>query len=76
MSTTTTFYVSSSDNKIRRCNEPSREYFVPGGKKEGKAKYIIEVFGGNHETVAKELRDMLDASGMSDKIYKIKVESR
>jgi hypothetical protein len=76
MSTTTTFYVSSKDNKIRRTTEPSREYFVPGGKKEGKASYIIEVFGGNHETVAKNLRDMLDVSGMSDKIYKIKVESR
>ena len=76
MSTTSTFYVSSSDNKVRRCNEPSREYFIPGGKKQGKAKYIIEVFGDNNETVAKQVRDMVDSSIMSDKIYKIKVETR
>ncbi len=75
MSTTSTFYVSSSDNKVRRCNEPSREYFIPGGKKQGKAKYIIEVFGGNNEAVAKQVRDMVDSSNMSDKIYKIKVET-
>lgn len=75
MSNTTTFYVSSKDNKIRRTTEPSREYFIPGGKKEGQAKYIIEVFGHSHESFAKELRDALDASGMSSKIYKIKIET-
>jgi hypothetical protein len=76
MSTTSTFYVSSSDNKVRRCNEPSREYFIPGGKKQGKAKYIIEVFGYNQDVVAKQVRDMVDSSNMSNKIYKIKVETR
>jgi hypothetical protein len=76
MSNTSTFYVSSKDNKIRRTTEPSREYFVPGGSKEGQAKYIIEVFGNNHEAFAKQLRDALDASNLSDKIYKIKIETR
>lgn len=75
MADTSTFYVSSKDNKIRETTEPSREYFIPGGSKEGKAKYIIEVFGYNHEAVAKKVRDMLDSSGMSDNIYKIKIET-
>jgi len=76
MSTTSTFYVSSSDNKVRRCNEPTREYFIPGGKKQGKAKYIIEVFGYNHDVVAKQVRDMVDSSNMSNRLFKIKVETR
>jgi hypothetical protein len=76
MPTTDTFYVSSKDNKVRRVTEPSREYFIPGGKKEGKAKYIIEVFGYNHEKVANEVRDMVDKGGMTDKLFEIRVETR
>ena len=76
MSTTTTFYVSTKDNRVRRTTEPSREYFVRGGTKEGKAKYIIEVFGYNHEETAKKVRDMVDLAGMQDKIFTIKVSTR
>jgi hypothetical protein len=76
MSTTTTFYVSSKDNKVRRTTEPSREYFIPEGKKVGKAKYLIEVFGGNHEKVANDVRNMVDLSGMQDKLFTIKVSTR
>lgn len=76
MSNTSTFYVSSSDNKVRKTTEPDREYFIRGGKKEGKAKYIIEVFGYDHEYFAKKVRDIVDTSGMSHRFVKIKVETR
>jgi hypothetical protein len=76
MATTDTFYVSTKDNRVRRTTEPSREYFIRGGKKEGQAKYIIEVFGHSHEETAKEVRDMVDRGEMSDKIFRIKVEMR
>jgi hypothetical protein len=76
MANTDTFYVSTKDNKVRRTTEPSREYFIRGGIKEGKAKYIIEVFGYNHEETAKKVRDMVDSAGMQDKLFHIKVETK
>lgn len=76
MANTDTFYVSTKDNKVRRTSEPSREYFVRGGTKEGKAKYIIEVFGYNHEATAKKVRDMVDLADMQDKLFHIKVETK
>ena len=76
MANTDTFYVSTKDNKVRRTTEPSREYFVRGGTKEGKAKYIIEVFGYNHEETAKKVRDMVDSAGMQDKLFTIRVETK
>jgi hypothetical protein len=76
MANTDTFYVSTKDNRVRRTTEPSREYFVRGGTKEGKAKYLIEVFGGNHEKVANDVRNMVDLSGMQDKLFTIKVSTR
>ena len=76
MPTTETYYVSTKDNKVRRTTEPSREYFIYGGKKEGKAKYIIEVFGYNQEKVANEVRDMVDKGGMQDRLFTIRVETR
>ncbi len=76
MANTDTFYVSSKDNKVRRTTEPSREYFIRGGSKEGKAKYIIEVFGYNHEETAKKIRDMVDKAGMQDELFHIKVETK
>jgi hypothetical protein len=76
MANTDTFYVSTEDNRVRRTTEPSREYFVRGGTKESKAKYIIEVFGYNHEETAKKVRDMVDLAGMQDKIFTIKVSTR
>ena len=74
--TTETYYVSSKDNKVRRTTEASREYFRHEGKKEGQAKYLIEVFGYNHEKVANEVRDMVDLSGMQDKLFTIRVSMR
>jgi hypothetical protein len=76
MANTDTFYVSTKDNKVRRTTEPSREYFIRGGTKEGKAKYIIEVFGYNHEETAKKVRDMVDSAGMQDKLFTIRVETK
>jgi len=76
MPTTDYFYVSSKDNSVRRTTEPTREYFIPNGKKEGDAKYIIEVFGYNHHETAKKVRDMVDKAGMSDELFTIKVETR
>jgi hypothetical protein len=76
MPTTDTFYVSSKDNRVRRTTEPGREYFIRGGKKEGQAKYLIEVFGTNNHEVAKEVRDMVDKGGMGNKLFSIRVETR
>ena len=76
MAYTETFYVGTSDNKVRKTTEPSREYFIPNGKKEGKAKYIIEVFGDNHKEVANKVRDMIDAANMSNDIFEIRIETK
>ena len=76
MPTTDHFYVSTKDNKVRRTTEPSREYFVTGGKKSGQAKYIIEVFGYNHQSVAEKVRDMVDKGGMANDLFTIKVNTK
>jgi hypothetical protein len=76
MPTTDTFYVRTKDNKVKKPKAPSREYFVAGAKYEGQAKYFIEVFGYNHEKVANEVRDMVDLSGMQDKLFTIRVSMR
>ena len=76
MPTTDYFYVSSKDNSVRKTTEPTREYFIPEGKKLGKAKYIIEVFGYNHLETAKKVRDMVDKAEMSDELFTIKVGTR
>jgi hypothetical protein len=73
---TETYYVSSKDNKVRRTTEASREYFRHEGKKEGQAKYLIEVFGYGQEETAKKVRDMVDLAGMQDKLFTIKVNTR
>jgi hypothetical protein len=71
------FYVSSKDNSVRKTTEPKREYFIPNGKKEGYAKYIIEVFGHhNHHETAKKVRDMVDKAGMSNELFTIQVGTR
>ena len=76
MPNTESFYVSSKDNKVRKTKGPSQDYFYPGSKYEGKAKYLIEVFGYNHEKVANEVRDMVDKSGMANKLFTIRVSTR
>lgn len=76
MPTTDYFYVSTKDNKVRKTNESSREYFLPDGKKYGQAKYIIEVFGYNHQSVAEKVRDMVDKGGMTQDLFTIRVETR
>jgi hypothetical protein len=73
---TETFYVSTKTNKVKETTEPSREYFLPSGKKSGKAKYIIEVFGYRHKETAERVRDMVDAAGMGPDLYTIRVETR
>jgi activator of 2-hydroxyglutaryl-CoA dehydratase len=76
MPVTEIFYVSTKDNKVRKTTETGREYFVSGGKKEGQAKYLIEVFGYGHEKLANEVRDMVDKGGMDQKLFRIRVETR
>ncbi len=76
MAYTETFYVGTSDNKVRKTTEPSMQYFIPGGKKEGKAKYIIEVFGYNHKEIATKVRDMVDSADMSNDIFEIRIETK
>ena len=74
MATTNTFYVSTKDNKLRKSQTSSREYFIKGGKKEGQAKYIIEVFGNNHQKVAKKIQKIIETAGMHNDLYLIKAE--
>jgi hypothetical protein len=76
MATTSTFYVSTKDNKVRPTQSNCREYFRPDGDHYGKAKYIIEVFGYNHKKTAKKFRDVLDSSGLSTEIFSIKIEEK
>ncbi len=76
MATTERFYVSTKDNRIRNVVDNPRQYFMEGGKHEGKAKYIIEVFGDNHKHTAMKVRDMVDNSGMTNELFTIKVETR
>ena len=76
MATTNYFYLSSKDNSVRKTTEPTREYFIPNGKKVGQAKYIIEVFGDNHLETAKKVRDMVDKAEMSDELFTIKVGTK
>ena len=76
MASSSEFYVSTSDNRVRPTTEPSREYFMEDGLKAGKAKYIIEVFGYSHQQTANELRDILHSSGFDKKIFNITVEMR
>jgi len=76
MPTTDYFYVSSKDNSVNKTTEPTREYFIPNGKKVGEAKYLIEVFGDNHYETAKKVKDMVDKAEMSDNLFTIRVETR
>lgn len=76
MSTTSTFYVSTKDNKVRPTQSNSREYFRPDGNHYGKAKYIIEVFGYDHKQTAKKFRDVLDKSGLSHTITSIRIDEK
>lgn len=76
---TETFYVSTSDNKIRPINGNPSDYFNPSlnnPKKYGKAKYCIEVFGYNHKKTAEMVRDIIDEKGLSDKLFRVRVETR
>jgi hypothetical protein len=70
------FYVSSKDNSVKSTNYSSEDFFLPDGKKNGEAKYIIEVFGYNHFETAKKVRDMVDNAKMENNLFTIKVETR
>ena len=70
------FYVSTKTNKVKEVKEANREYFLPDGKKSGKAKYIVEVFGYRHKETAERVRDMVDAAGMGPDLFTIRVETR
>jgi hypothetical protein len=75
---TETFFVSTKSNKVKPVNENPTSYFNPDSKSKnlGKAKYIIEVFGYNHQKVAEEIRDVIDEKRLSDKLFRIRVETR
>lgn len=76
---TETFYVSTKDNRVRPITDGNTsQYFNPDWKSKnlGKAKYCIEVFGYNHKKVAKQIRDVIDKEGLSDKLFRVRVETR
>jgi hypothetical protein len=70
------FYVSTKNNSVKKRTEADREYFIPEGKKLGKAKYLIDVFGYNHLETAKKVRDMVDNGNMSNNLFSIRVETK
>lgn len=72
MAHTEHFYVSSK-GEVKKTTKPSREYFR---EKNSEAKYIIEVFGHNQESVANQVKNMVDTAGMEDKLFTIRVETR
>lgn len=76
MASTQSFYVSTKDNKLRITTAPFREYFIKRGRKEGQAKYIIEVFGYQHVKVAKDIKEMVQKAGMQNDLFVIRVETR
>jgi hypothetical protein len=75
---TETYYVSTEDNEVRETTNNISSYFLPiyDKKNYGKAKYCIEVFGYNHKETATKIRDIIDKEGMSDKLFKIRVETK
>jgi hypothetical protein len=75
---TETFFVSTETNKVKPVDGNTSSYFnlEQKGKNLGKAKYIIEVFGYNHQKVAEEIRDIIDEKQLSDKLFKIRVETK
>lgn len=74
MCTSETFYVSTKTNKVKKTTEPDREYFK-GGKKDGKAEYLIEIFGYNHKENAKKVQRMVENSELKNNLFFIKVET-
>ena len=52
----------------------SREYWIKGGKAEGKIDTEIEVFGYNHKQEAELLYNALKNAGLEDRYYSIKIE--
>jgi hypothetical protein len=78
MPVTETFYVSTETNEVISVDGNPSTYFNPEqkGKNLGKAKYIIEVFGYNHKNVAEQVRDIIDEKQMTDKLFRIRVETR
>jgi hypothetical protein len=75
---TETFFVSTKTNKVKPVDGNTSSYFNPDWKSKnlGKAKYIIEVFGYNHQKVAEEIRDIIDEKQLSDKLFHIRVETK
>jgi len=75
---TETYYVSSKTNKVKRVEGNPSSYFNTDWKSQnlGKANYCIEVFGYNHEKVAEQIRDIIDEKGLSNKLFRIRVETR
>ncbi len=75
---TETYYVSTKSNKVKPIDGNPTSYFDPNweSKNLGKAKYIIEVFGYDHQKVAEEIRDVIDEKRLSDKLFRIRVETR
>ena len=74
-----TYYVSVKDNQVKPITDNVSSYWDDDydGKNYGKAKYCIEVFSdSDHIEIAKQIRDIIDEKGMSDKLFTIKVETK
>jgi hypothetical protein len=76
MATTAHFIVDKKTKKIKNSGEPSHEYWMPGGKKEGTIDMEISVFGYDHEKHAKEVYEALKKAGLHDKYFKIKISPK
>jgi len=76
---TESYFVSVKDNEVKPMTDNFSSYWQPiyGGKNYGKAKYCIQVFStSNHIEIAKQIRDIIDEKGMSDKLFTIRLETK
>ncbi len=72
--TTSNFVVSTKTKQLLPAGSfNSREYWMAGGKAEGKIDTEIEVFGNNHKAEAELLLKALKAAGLADRYFKITI---
>ena len=72
---TETFYVSTSDNSVRKSTDNRYSYFQ--GENKGKAKYLIKVFKlAGHKEFAERIRDIIDKDNLDNSISFITIECK
>ena len=68
MATSSTYYVNEK-NELNELEGGNTSNAISSGK----AKYCIEVFGGNHEHVARGIKKLIEDNGLEGAFYTIKV---